>query len=53
VDPWPLHFDGADSREDRPLGEIAIANDLLSAAPIDDVGVIVNPGSDLGVNCLG
>jgi hypothetical protein len=31
----------------------AYANDLLAAARIDDVGVIVNPGSDLGVNCLG
>ena len=39
--------------EDRPLGEVTVAYDLLLAKQIDEVGVIVNPGSDLGLDRLG
>jgi hypothetical protein len=46
-------FDVPEAGLDRPPGLVAVANDLASSRLIRDVGVIDDPGGDLGLDGLG
>ena len=48
-----LDLDRPDAGQDGPLGEVAIAHHLLVPGVILEVGVIVEPGGDLGLDGLG
>ena len=48
-----LELDGADPGLDGPLGQVSIADDLAAALIILEVGVVVDPGGDLGLDGLG
>ena len=53
MDAGLLDFDGADAGEDRPLGQVAVADDLLASGLVPQVGVVVDPVGDLGLDGLG
>jgi hypothetical protein len=48
-----LDLDFADAGLDRPLGEVAVADDLLPPGLVLEVGMGVDPGGDLGLDGLG
>jgi hypothetical protein len=48
-----LDIDGPDAGRDGPLGEVAVANDLAASLVVLEVGVVVDPGGDLGLDGLG
>jgi hypothetical protein len=52
LDPWLLHLDRADAGEDGPLGQRAVANDLLPPVFITEVGAFLQVGSNLGLDGL-
>ena len=44
---------GPDAGLDGPLGEVAVADDLAASRVVLEVGVVVDPGGDLGLDGLG
>src|SRR5262249_27442794 len=52
-DPGSLDLDGSDAGQDGPLGQVAVADDLLAARPVLEVGPLVEVGGDLGLDGLG
>ena len=44
---------GPDAGLDGPLGEMAVADHLLAPGLVLEVGVVVDPGGDLGLDGLG
>ena len=53
MDPGLLDRDRSDAGLDRPLGQVAVADDLLPPGLVFEVGVGVDPGGDLGLDGLG
>ena len=53
TDPGLLDLDGPDAGLDGPLGEVAVADDLAASLVVLEVGVVVDPGGDLGLDGLG
>jgi hypothetical protein len=51
--PRLLDLDGADAGLDGPLGQAAVADDLAASLVVPEVGVVVDPGGDLGLDGLG
>ena len=52
-DPGLLDLDGPDAGLDGPLGQVAVADHLLAPGLVLEVGVVVDPGGDLGLDGLG
>jgi hypothetical protein len=52
MDPGLFDIDRSQAGEDRPLGKVAVAYDLVSAGFIDEVGMLIDPGGDLRLNRL-
>jgi hypothetical protein len=53
TDPWLLNPDGPDTGLGDPLGQVAVADDLAVSLVVHEVGMLVNPGGDLGPDGLG
>jgi site-specific DNA recombinase len=53
VDPRRLDLDVAQPGLDGPLGQVAVADDLATSLVVLEVGVVVDPGGDLGLGGLG
>ena len=53
TDPGLLDLDGPDAGLDGPLGEVAVADDLAASLVVLEVGMVVDPGGDLGLDGLG
>ena len=53
MDPGLLDLDGPEAGLDGPLGEVAVADDLAASLVVLEVGVVVDPGGDLGLDGLG
>ena len=53
VAPGLLDVEIPDPGPDGPLGEVAVADDLASPGGIFDMGMVVDPGGDLGLDGLG
>jgi site-specific DNA recombinase len=53
VDTWLLDLNRADAGLDGPPGQAAVADDLLAARGVLEVGMGVDPGGDLGLDGLG
>src|SRR5579871_5744052 len=47
-----LDLDRSNPREDCPLGEVAVAHDLLPTVLIPEVGMLIDPGADLRMDRL-
>jgi hypothetical protein len=47
-----LHFDRPEAGDQRPRRMMAVADDLLKAAFVTELGVLFNPGVDFRLNCL-
>ena len=45
--------DLADAGLDGPLGQVAVADDLAASPVIHEVGMVIDPGGDLGLDGLG
>ena len=52
MDPGLFDINGSQCGEDRPLGEVAVAYDLVSAGFIDELDMLIDPGSDFGLDRL-
>jgi hypothetical protein len=53
VDPRLLNLDLSEAGLDGPLGEVAVADDLAASPVVPEVGMVVDPGGDLGLDGLG
>jgi hypothetical protein len=48
-----LDLDGSEAGLDGPLGQVAVADHLLMPGLVLEVGVVGDPGGDLGLDGLG
>jgi len=48
-----LHLDRPDAGEEGPLGQVAVADDLVAACLVPQIGAGFEVGGDLGLDGLG